>query len=245
MAKTWLPHLKVTLGGALGNNNGGAGDGSSLEIWSCGFRYFSPTLENAPPTVVAMQSASNNMIGKAVTWFAAAASEISSTASLQTLKLVWILNTGKQRDVNTIVQDAPIGTVGGITGLSPIWEQTYALTFRTRVSRGRGHSGRVYPPLSGPQPLAGTPYCAVADATGMAASMATLLNNWTTDIRAGIPSSNDGTFAVMSAGDTTPPGLDPLATPITGVVCDRVADIQHRRTNRVPRSEGASSPIAT
>lgn len=234
MAKTWLPHLKITLGGVLGS--------PAVEIWSCGLRYY-PASPSTPPTPNQLQGVADAVAPDASAWMSAPEGAISKSAYLTYVKAVWVLNTGKQRDANTAMHDFASPVQGGGNNAAAIWEQSYALTFRTAVNRGRGHSGRIYPPISGTGPAVGQPYCAAGDANVMASNGALLLTNAATHVAGVIePSGPTGGFAVMSVGDTVG-GITPLATYITAVVCDRVADIQHRRVNRVPRLEGTTTTI--
>lgn len=239
MAKTWLEHIKISMFGTLGTTNAGAS--APVEIWSCGLRFYSPT--NIVPTPADLASIGVQTINNIKKWFTSGGAIISPTAQLGGIKVIYVTNTGKQRDVNTVVVDAPPNTFGTGTSGSPIWEQSYALTFRTAIQRGRGHSGRIYPPLSGSQPDIGSPYCPANDASAMATAGALLLRDTENGIQNGFGHTVDFYAAVMSTGDTAGTGIAPLATKITGVACDRVADIQHRRTNKVPRAEGVLAPI--
>lgn len=233
--KRVVPQLKLTWGGALGVPN--------LEIWSNGVT-FGFVDANAAPSEAEVRAVVDAIAEPLRLWHVGAASGISATASLQWTKAVWLLANGKQRDTNTARHDFPANTFG--QGGSAIWAQTYAITLRTKLARGRSHSGRIFPPAVGFQPEAKTPYAAAGSVEGMAAGFAQLLMSMQTAIHLVLNPTNDAVPqrvlvpSVSSPGDTVT-GVVPLLEPITGVVVDRVADIQHRRTNRVPRNEGPLS----
>jgi hypothetical protein len=233
MTKVYTPHLRVSWGGALGV--------PEVEIWSNTVNFVDST--GTVPTEPEILDIAGGIWTPIRDWFVDSGSIIGPAASLKWLKVVWVLANGHQRDVNTVVHDFAANVFGtGNQGI-PIWEQSYCLTLRTAIARGRSHSGRIYPPLNGGAPEAKTPYMAAGSANVMAANFATCLMA----IQAGITASFDPAVtnfrpSVVSPGDTVR-GTGPLTQPITGVVVDRVADIQHRRTNRVPRLEGTLAVV--
>lgn len=229
MAPTWIPHLKLNYGGQLG--------AAVPEIWSNTLRFYVLDFE---PTRGQLVTAAASCQVPLRNWIAQTQSKITSQASLTYAKLNWVKADGKQRDTDTVIYDMnPVGQ-GGTTTQQPPFFQTQAVTFRTRVSRGRGHSGRVYPPVTAFNADSGTPYCTAADATAMATAYTTLVQGLREAI--GLTWAADGgpipDLAVFSVGSTTAPVLPALWTPVIGCVVDRVPDVQHRRTNRIPRSEG-------
>lgn len=235
-----VPHLRLTWGGTLGV--------PAVEIWSNTLAMVQDLTTPAGDEVPSESEIKALVIAMAPvvqTWFTAPDSIIGNAAQLSWLKAAWVLNTGKQRDTNTAIYDYAPG-VFGASATPPIWEQTYALTLRTPLTRGRGHAGRIYPPLNGQTPSGKTPYMDGASAAGMSDRFAACLGSLiakTADVLNGGETGPRILFpAIVSVGDTEA-GLPALTNFITRVVCDRVADIQHRRTNRVPRNEAAESVL--
>ena len=229
MAATYLPHLRLSYGGVLGN--------SVPEQWSNTLRW---TVLGQPPSRDQLEAACDAVRSPLAAWFQRSDSGIHVQASLTWAKLNWILETGRQRDTETVQSDfaPPVG--GSRQEPAPPYYQTFAVTFRTRVSRGRGHSGRVFPPMVVHLETNGTPYTTAASANAMASSYALLVRQaraamgliWQ-DSGVGVP-----ILAVQSPGSSTAPVRGALQSEIIATVVDRVPDVQHRRTNRVPRSEG-------
>nr|CRY95896.1 hypothetical protein [uncultured prokaryote] len=230
--RTWQPHVRIQIGGTLGV--------PAVEIWSNAFRYYKAN--GVAPNAVDLQGAADALAGPVSDWITRPESLIGNVVGLTYIKAVWVQSNGRQRDTNTAQHEfAP--AVMGTNAQAAIWEQTYCLTFRTPIKRGRAHSGRIYPPVAGHGAGGGTPYCSAADADGMAASGAQLLTAMGNAIAGVIePGGPTGGFYVFSPGEAVR-GTQPVAHPITSVVVDRVADIMHSRTNRVPRAEGAPSPV--
>lgn len=237
----YLRHLKLQFGGALGQGD--------VEIWSNTVHFKCNSDDAAGVASVSftpeqLDTALGLLNAPLQAWFNAADSQISSSAYLLWAKLNQIEPNGKQRDVNTHRIDT--GRVAGAAAGTPPWYQTYALTMRTNLSRGRGHSGRIYPPLVGTDPEPLSPYLRPADANRMASSWALALNEIAGQIH-----------TARGAGDVTavyPVVASPIPTRIgdtggamlqriTGVVVDRVPDVQTRRTNAVPRAEGNRSAV--
>ena len=235
---SYLPHIKLTMTGGLGDSADGTASGP--EIWACGLRLHSAILEAAPPTVAELQALSDAWAVPVRAWFVNPNSDISGIASLTVQKVVWVLANGKQRDVNTIVHDFASNTRGGGSNI-PIWEQSYAITLRTALNRGRGHAGRIYPPVSGGQPAAvDTPYLAFAEAAQMGSAADTFINALNSVGKTTVARATDLSVSIMSTGVDVRP---PIANVVTRLVVDRVADIQHRRTDRVPRLESTTYPV--
>lgn len=232
--KIWTPHLRISFGGTIGDTSVG-------EIWSNTIRYV--LAGQAAPSANTLQTVADNVAAPLSAWFSSAAALISSVANLTYVKATWVLDTGKQRDSNTAQHEyAAPGPTGGHS-FNPIWEQSYVITLRSGLKRGRGHAGRIYPPLSGNGPTGVTPYCSAADATGMAHAFALGMTQIATAISNVVePGGPTGGFAVVSPGSRNA-GTLPLYQYIQTVVVDRVADIMHSRTNRVKRLEGTPSPI--
>jgi hypothetical protein len=234
MAVKCLPHLRVSFGGGIGQPN--------VEIWSNTVNFGNPVVEIPnEPEVASLPAVFAPVVQ---TWFAAADTQIGASAELQWIKAVWILSDGHQRDTNTAIYDYPVA-IGGSIAAPCIWEQTYAITLRTANKRGRGHAGRIYPPLSGAGPANGSPYITELKATAMATTAKALLDGLVLAYHDSIGApdvSRDLHPVVISNVDALNPL--PLMTRITSVVVDRVADIQHRRTNRVPRLEAPAQALA-
>jgi hypothetical protein len=227
-AISWLPHVRVAWGGQLG---------TSGEIWTSSLKWLYADDAFAPAGIVL-----DNILDVAQTrignWFADAANGISSFAHMGWVKANWILASGLQAAGDTHYKE--FGPVSGqVASNNPPFYQTYALTLRSGLTRGRAHSGRIFPPMVG-FPTAADGYCAAAQATTAATSFATMLSQANADISGLGP--NPGVFSILSPGNTTK-GQAPTSQFITGVVMDRVADVQHRRTNHLARQEGTLAPV--
>lgn len=238
---TFLKHIKLQFGGTIGT--------TSTEIWSCTVRFKGNTDDSASvPSVDFSPEQLDTALGllnaPLQAWMNASDSQLSSNAKLAWAKLNQIEANGKQRDVNTHRIDT--GIVSGSTTRYVPWYQTQALTMRTNISRGRGHSGRIYPPLTLAQPEGGSPYIAEADANRMATSWAAALNGIADAIQTARGVS-DATPVYPVIGSPVPTRVGDtggaLLMRVTGVVVDRVPDVQHRRTNAVPRLEGTRANV--
>lgn len=225
-----LPHLRLSWGGTLGD--------AAQDIWSNALNWrigggSSASAEELEAIAVAVAPFLK-------TFVTGMPFDVSPAVAIRWVKAVWVLNTGKQRDQNTAIYDLP--QIGRGIGSAKIWEQTYALTLRTALKRGRGHAGRIFPPISGPQPTGQSPYAALEFASDAAATYAAGIKA-TRDAINGILQgpARPAFLTVVSRGTATNPV--PLLTDVTSVVMDRVADIQHRRVNRVVRAEGATASI--
>lgn len=237
MAPYWLPHVRLAFGGTLGTQG--------FETWSNTLRFMEgdglePTRDSLVTTAAALQTPLS-------TWIGAAGSLIGSSAKMTWIKLNFIKSDGKQRDVDTVLHQWA-GMNGGVASSGAPWYQTYALTHRTPAQRGRAHAGRIFPPVVSAYVTPGEPYVSTTIANGMATSWATCINS----VRGVLNSNLGGAVTkmwfpvVMSPGDTDKPGAAATCVyqPITGVVADRVPDVQHRRTKQVPRAEGAVQAVA-
>lgn len=134
-----VPHLRLSWGGTLGV--------PPVEIWTNTLKWAND--QSQAPDAGALESALLAIKAPLTTWFKSSAAQIGLNAALTWIKLNYIQANGLQRDVNTVQQDVT-ATVGATTFVnSPIWIQSYALTLRTGLKRGRGHAGRIFPPNCG------------------------------------------------------------------------------------------------
>jgi hypothetical protein len=226
-AITWTPHVQISFGGTIGVSN--------PEVWTCGFKWnlVDPLSE---PTPDQLQACLGTLSTDIAAWFGGSGTNqsfIGIDAALTYVKLNMVEATGLQRAGDTIRTDLTT-PVNGPQNVGVPWHQTYAVTLRTALHRGRSHSGRFYPPLVAVQPDIGSPYCSLVAANGMASAAATLVTSINNDL--GSHAGMLGHIAVMSPGNTAK-GTTPTHQNVTGVVVDRVADVQHRRTDRVARNE--------
>lgn len=241
---TWLTHIRLQYGGTLG--------GGAEEIWSntVNFKINADRGGNVGsvlPTGSQLEDALDDLVVPLKAWYARAATGISASAQLTYAKLNSIKTDGHQADQNTHLREFA-GVAGGVAGINPPWFVSLANTLRTDYKRGRAHSGRVFPPVIAIPAGNGSPYISDAAATAAAASFATALNEIALAIGGNGPLPSPGGCFPVVISPVTATGPDPggaLALPVTRVVCDRVHDVQHRRTNRVPRSEGAAAPITS
>lgn len=233
MAATWVPHLRLAWGGTLGS--------TTPEIWTNTVKW--NLVGGVPPTRDQLVTACDAVEAPLKAWFQGQQTGISNQAVISWAKLNWILADGKQRDQDTVQNDFAPPVRGGVSGSAPPFYQTQAITLRTRVSRGRGHSGRIFPPMVSFAAEDGGPYATSVSVSQQASSFITCLRalrdamglSWL-DAGPGVPDP-----AVFSVGSNTGTVRAPLMTPIISAVCDRVPDVQHRRTNRVPRLEGTTT----
>jgi hypothetical protein len=229
---TWTPHLKISFGGTLGD--------PPLEVWSNSVRF---RVSGSVPTAPQLQSIADACAPSIAAWISRGSSGIRTAVKGTYVKASWIQANGKQRDANTAQHDfSATEAKGSYTGAG-LWVSTYCLTFRTDIKRGRGHSGRIYPPMAGVLPAAGDPYVNVGEASNMANSGAVLLTNLDGQI-ANVLGGAEGVCApaVFSPGNSLR-GTGPISNDIVSVVVDRVPDIMHSRTNRVPRQECPPQPV--
>lgn len=227
-----VPHMRLTWGGTIGT--------PPVDEWSNGLAFsVLPEAMSAEELGLAVDTCAIT-IDK---WIKSNGASIGIAVQLTWVKAVWVNADGKNRDVNTEVLD--LGTSGGRGNntVNPSWNQAYALTFRTDVTRGRGHSGRIYPPLSGKNPTGNTPYLEKTEADLMAQAFATCITELKADIGAAQTPQFSRPVVPVVVSRRTPDGRAPILTPIKRVVVDRVADVMHSRTRQVPRAEGATFSI--
>lgn len=228
-----IPHLRVSWGGFLGT---GGEIWSNTKAWSLSTAE-APTAAELEAITVAAAEPLTNLVS-----FAGV--QVSPAVTFAWVKAVWLLNTGRQRDVNTAMYEFPAAGRPRGAGAAVPWTQTYAVTLRTAVQRGRGHAGRLFPPPCGPMPEGQTPYAPAAFADSLSANYAVALNGLRAAINealAGDPTVRAADLVVSSR--RTADGRAAMLTEVTSCVVDRVADVMHSRTNRVPRLEGATNAI--
>jgi hypothetical protein len=239
-----VPHLRLSWGGTIGIPD--------AEIWTNTLKWAND--QSLAPTRAGLAGAAAAAAAPLKTWFETGSTGIASYAKLRWVKLNYVLANGLQRDSDTVVYDLPTPGSGGISMAQggPLWIQSYALTLRTGISRGRGHAGRIFPPVCGPTTFEGyTGYLPATAASAMALNFGTCIRDIRNAMNAALgleqpPFLNEGVaydLVVISAsktGDNRPP----QSNEVVSVVCDRVPDIQHRRSNRLPRAEGTTVVIA-
>lgn len=238
---TWLPHVKLQFGGPIG-----AGE----DEWSNTVRFKvngdrSGNVGSIFLTGSQLDDALAELEVPLKAWFTGNATGISSDAKLTWAKLNMIGTNGRQSEAQTHQREWTAVT-GAFGGSPPPWFVTCALTMRTAYKRGRAHSGRIFPPLIKFQVVAGSPYFSAGEANGAAGAWAAALDAIATAIseNSALPNTKS-TYAVIASPAATagPDPGGPVLLDVTGVVVDRVLDVQHRRTNRVPRAEGTTAPV--
>jgi hypothetical protein len=230
----WTPHYRVTWGGTIGD--------PPLEIWSNTLRFRgdqdvfgqgAPVLDHDQ-----LQTVSDALAGVMSLWMNDSSALIGQVAKLHWVKVNWVNNLGLQPDQNTIQTDVPAAP-GGLGAATVPWLLTYALTLRTALHRGRAHAGRIYPPVVGP-PLTGTgPYITTVAATGMATAFARTIFAMEAAFNDAASINDPNIHAIVASAGDTAKAVEPTFQRITGVVCDRVADVMHSRNRQIARSEGA------
>lgn len=229
----WNKHLRLSWGGTLGD--------PAVEVWSNTIRLHYGGLagiEYDLPDRADLQVMCDDVSGAIGDWVNNLSAYISNAVKLTWVKLNAIEANGKQRDVNTVLHDVAPPRVGNQGNTAP-FHHTFALTLRTGIKRGRAHSGRIFPPIAGP-PAQGTqtPYCSVNEATGMATAFAACLGSIQDRIDShSAPTDVNRIHAIIASPGSVSAGTAPINYDITGVTCDRVADVQHRRSRSVPRVE--------
>lgn len=225
-----VPHVRLTWGGTLG--------GGAQDIWSNGLAF--RVSNGLAPTAAELQAFAQATAPNLGDLVSASVFQTSPAVTMRWVKAVWILNTGKQRDSETAIYDLPVPAVGA--GDSRIWEQSYCVTLRTNVKRGRGHAGRIYPPINGPSPEGNGPYAALAFVNNAAQAYAAAFRACEVQLSDVMNDPNRTGFLVIHSRGTQENPI-PIVTDVQSCVMDRVADIQHRRVNRVLRAEGNTYPI--
>lgn len=237
----WLPHMKMSFGGDLGT--------PAMEKWSNTLRFhFGGTLLGAgyEPTRDQLQDMCNQLGGAVQDWMHNASANINQAAKASWVKLNWITENGTQRDLNTVVTDfAPAS--GQNAFAPPPWYVTQVITLRTAVSRGRAHSGRIYPPLVWPGIDGATPmgpYISAQKATDIATAAAFFINSCATRISdvVDVPAADVCHPIVVSPGSHEK-GTQSISYDIVSTVVDRVPDVMHSRTKSIPRLESFEVPI--
>lgn len=230
---TWTPHIRMSFGGHLGSQ--------AEESWSNTIRW--KTVEPQRPTSLVLQQAADALEVPIAAWLRSADSKIHGSAFLDFIKLNWIQADGTQADPNTILHEVVGVNGGGGLASGPPFYQTFAITMRTRIHRGRSHAGRIFPPVVVHQSAGnGSPYQDAASAGAQAAAFITMLRGARTAI--GTALQTQGLTvpdpAIFSPGNQEK-GTLPLWSSVISAVVDRVPDVQHRRTKSIPRAEGAET----
>lgn len=233
------PHLRLTWGGEIGD--------PGVEQWTNGL-HLVDLGDGDLPDDEQLQAGLNDIADDISSWFTSPDMRIGDAARLTWAKLNVLDEYGHQPG-NTIRHDFPAAVWGSFNG-NPDWNQTFAITFRTAKQRGRAHSGRIFPPLVGYNPIGKTPYIDALAATIMASRTGKLLQDLTShvnDTMTGVsvpPGSGDFEFVptVVSPG-LRDKGTQEVREQILAVTVDRTPDTQHRRTAQVARAEGTPFPI--
>lgn len=235
---TYQPFIRAQWGGTLGD--------PAQDIWSNSVAFHgggNPFEPGYLPTRAELVEAAPNVFAALASWMGRPQSFISAGATLRYVKLNAILENGKQRDMATVEF---LGTRAGDTiSQQHPWQASWALTLRSDTyTRGRGHSGRIYPPMVCAPMDAASPYTTFPAALLMAESFRDCLNG----IAAAIGEAVDVPAAevyhpVINSPGRVAAGQTGFAPNIDRVVCDRVPDVQRRRVNAVLRSEGAPAMI--
>lgn len=226
------PHLVLTWGGTLGT--------PQQDEWSNTLRLVAP--DDPHPSPEALTAAAEALQPLLTAWFQSDGSKIGRAATVNFIKLNPVDEYNHQFPGATIRHDFTAAVEGLVTNPLVPWHQTYALTLRTKVGRGRASKGRIFPPVVAIQPELGSPYCAAAASSAAATAFAVFLDAAQAAIATAINGVDaelyDFHFCIISVGDRSKGqiGLDGI---ISSVEMDRVADVQHRRTNAVARSIGA------
>lgn len=227
---TWVPHLRLQWGGTLG---------TTKEVWSnsLNFVFDQGQTALANENIVAGMQAAAPFLASAVRGDDGFDIMCTNDVYLDYVKANWVEATGLQRAGNTNRFDYTPPVQGGRPGNVPFY-QTLAITLRTPLHRGRGHSGRIFPPVTYLALDAGTSKVSAATASQLASTWANVIHRIQLAISGGANAAAHP--AVLSFGNVEK-GIPATFNTITGVAVDRVPDVQHRRTNRLSREEGILS----
>lgn len=235
------PHLRLTWGGEIGD--------PGVEQWTNGLRLVD--FEDGDlPDAADTQEGLNEIAPLIQTWFTSPDMRIGDAARLVWAKLNVVDEYGHQPG-NTVRHDFP-AAVWGSFNQNPDWNQTFAITLRTGKQRGRAHSGRIFPPLVGYNPVGKSPYIDALAATIMATATGNLIEGirstlgdlWEAGVNPNASRSKNFQAAVVSPG-LRDKGTQEVREKITAVVVDRTPDTQHRRTAQVKRAEGTPMNLPT
>lgn len=224
MAKFWPEHQLLAFGGSI---VGG-------DIWTCTLKTVWNGIPGQAMSFAGQEDALHNQ-GVSAAVVAYFGSNTNGASFRQTVSLEWVkFNSigvdGRYKFPNTSIVEFTPGTAGlSPSGGDP--RESLAVTLRTAISRGRGATGRFYPPPQSMTYAAGESMvsAALASAAGGAAkTLVAALNAVTVD---------SGALTVCNIS----PGDDVLARsvvtePITTIEVDRVMDTQRRRSNKIPRT---------
>lgn len=229
---TWMPHLRVSWGGVLGT--------PGVEIFSNTVNFMA--VESTVPTAAELDAMTVALAAVLSAYHALADSKINNQAFLTYVKANWILATGLQRDSSTHVFDISPPVAGAQSAACP-WYETYALTLRTNVSRGRAHSGRIFPPMvSFPNFQASNGLADDFSLGPYAQAFAHCLFGMKSAIATATAAADTWNPVVVSPGKTST-GKAAIFSIIQSVVVDAVPDVQHRRTHKLKRHESAAFPL--
>lgn len=241
----WPPHIRMTFGGTLGV--------PGVEQWSNTLRFHFGGVWAGVPIIGAdphepdrdeLQAACDLLGGAITDWMVNDSAYINNAAIARWVKLNWVQADGTQRDTNTVVTDfTPVG--GKKMTAPPPWYTTQVITLRTAVTRGRAHSGRIYPPLVWPGlESAYSPYISAGVSGEIAQAAAAFISSCVDRIDSVTPPTFvDKPHAVVISPGSHLKGTQPLAYDITGCVVDRVPDVMHSRTRSIQRLEGATAEV--
>lgn len=224
----WIPHVRVSWGGTLGT--------PPTEIWTNTVRFKLTSI--AQPSIAQLQAAADLAAPVIAAWVHDNSAFLCHDAALAWVKVNSIGTNGRQLNTETVESAVGLPVTGYLSSNNVPWYQTQALTLRTQKARGRAHAGRIFPPLVWGNVLAGSTYIDATSATAMATAFARCLFALNDAMSVGI-AGGVGELAIASvfSPGSMAKGTPGLFEPIVSVVCDRVPDVQHRRTNRVARSE--------
>lgn len=236
----WPGHLKLSFGGTLGT--------PAVETWSNTLRFHYGGIwagvpiigvDPAVPTRDQLVDLCNLMVGPIHDWMQNPSSKINSNARAKWCKLNWITEDGTQRDLNTVVTD--FASVPGVDMYAPApYFVTQVITLRTNATRGRGHAGRIYPPMVSPSPEGTTPYISAEHAGLIAQSAAAFIQQCADTLSMADVDNAQTAHAVVVSPGSHEKGTAPIAYDIISAVVDRVPDVMHSRTKSIPRLEGVT-----
>lgn len=155
--------IKVTFGGKIYGN---------AEIWSNGIN-FGKNLANTGMTEAQLKGAAQAISGDIITWFKSGGANISSSSTLEWVKVALIGTDGKYV-YDSDLFDIEAAAFGQSTS-KPAPQLTTVITMETSRRRVPGRFARIYPPMNVPAQLTNGRITAV-QTNGMRDVFVTLLN---------------------------------------------------------------------
>lgn len=195
------------------------------EVWQFGIRV---SVGGPAGYYVSDCQAYADAIATAVsTWFSSASNFMSNQAVLKSIKVNNINPSGHYVDPTTHQHDFATPVAGGVASSWTCFN-TVAISFTTAIARGRAHTGRIYPPVTG-LALADPGHLSTAAQSALVTTGKALLS---------ILLRNDASGHLVSP--VIESRVDASSQPIIGVRVGSVPDVQRRRKAQLTETYSSS-----